>query len=78
MASEGLRALEAVGECGSFLQAAERLGKGHPSVLYAVQRLELTTGLTLVNRTGYRAQLTAAGEQALIQIRRRRSIKETR
>jgi DNA-binding transcriptional LysR family regulator len=46
---------------GSFQAAAEKLGRAQPSVSLAVKNLEAQTGLSLLDRTGYRVSLTEAG-----------------
>jgi DNA-binding transcriptional LysR family regulator len=47
---------------GSFQAAAEKLGRTQPSVSSAVKNLENQTGLSLLDRTGYRVTLTEAGQ----------------
>lgn len=59
------RALDALAKQGTFQAAASALHKGHTAVVYAVGTLETQTGLTLLNRKGYRTQLTAAGKRVL-------------
>jgi DNA-binding transcriptional LysR family regulator len=46
---------------GSFQAAAEKLKRAQPSVSLAVKNLEAQTGLSLLDRTGYRVSLTEAG-----------------
>lgn len=64
------RALDAFARTGTFVRAAELLHKRHTAVLYALRILEEQTGLVLLDRRGYRAKLTAAGEQVLVHARR--------
>jgi DNA-binding transcriptional LysR family regulator len=49
-----------VGE-GSFQAAAEKLFRSQPSVSAAIKNLESQLGLELLDRSGYRVALTAAG-----------------
>jgi DNA-binding transcriptional LysR family regulator len=60
-----LEALEAVVDCGSFARAAERLNKVRSAVSYDVRCLEAQLGVGLLDRSGYRARLTDAGEMVL-------------
>ncbi|MCE9579341.1 MAG: LysR family transcriptional regulator [Deltaproteobacteria bacterium] len=57
------RALDAIERHGSFAAAAAALRKGHTSVLYLLRTLEDHTGLVLLDRSGYRTKLTAAGRR---------------
>lgn len=66
---EQARALDALARHGTFARAASALHKRHTAVLYAVRTLEDQTGLTLLDRTGYRTRLTAAGERVLAHAR---------
>src|SRR5579859_677932 len=52
---------DAVAEAGSFQAAAARLHRSHPTVFAAVGKLERQLGLSLLDRSGYRVALTAAG-----------------
>lgn len=56
-----LQCLDAVVREGSFVAAAEKLRRTHPTVLTAIKNLEAQLGLTLLDRSGYRAALTEAG-----------------
>ena len=56
-----LRCFDAVARLGSFQAAANALHRTHPSVFAAVTRLEERLGLTLLDRSGYRVELTEAG-----------------
>lgn len=64
------RALDALARRGTLKKAAEELHKGHTAVLYALDRLEEQTGLSLLDRAGYRTRLTGAGERVLEHCRR--------
>ncbi len=64
-----LRALVALGECGSFTVAADRLELTQPSVSHLIRRLEQGVGLALVAR-GRGLRLTSEGG-ALAQAARR-------
>jgi DNA-binding transcriptional LysR family regulator len=67
---EQARALDAVDRHGSFAAAAAALRKGHTSILYLVRTLEDATGLVLLDRSGYRTTLTAAGRRLVEECRR--------
>ncbi|WP_027165554.1 LysR family transcriptional regulator [Mesorhizobium sp. WSM3224] len=56
-----LRCFDAVVSGGSFQAAALALHRTHPSVFAAVARLEEQLGLTLLDRSGYRVNLTEDG-----------------
>jgi DNA-binding transcriptional LysR family regulator len=57
-----LRCFDAVARLGSFQAAAAALYRTHPSVFAAVSNLEERLDLVLLDRTGYRAVLTEAGQ----------------
>lgn len=57
-----LQCFDAVVAGGGFQAAAERLHRSHPAVFAAVAKLEKQLGLPLLDRSGYRVRLTAAGE----------------
>lgn len=67
---DALRALDAVVTCGGFAGAARRLNRVQSAVSYQVRKLENQLGLKLLDRDGYRVQLTPAGEIMLIEARR--------
>ncbi len=67
---EQARALDAFSRAGSYAAAARELHKGHTAVVYALKQLEEQTGLELLDRSGYRTQLTAAGRRVLEHCRR--------
>ncbi len=56
------KALDAVARTGSFTAAADQLKKGHTGVIYLLKAMEEGLGLKLLDRTGYRTQLTATGK----------------
>lgn len=56
-----LQCFDAVVREGSFQAAAEKLHRTHPTVFAAVRKLERQLGLQLLDRSGYRVALTAAG-----------------
>ena len=62
---DGLQVLDAIVREGSFAAAAEALHRVPSSVTYAVRRLEESLGVSLFDRGGHRAELTAAGEALL-------------
>jgi DNA-binding transcriptional LysR family regulator len=55
-------ALNAVVNHGTFQKAAQQLHKGHSAIMYLIKTLEEETGLTLLDRSHYRTQLTAEGK----------------
>ncbi len=63
------RALDALARHGTLQKAAASLRKGHTAILYALTRLEEETGLSLLDRRGYRTRLTGAGDRVLEQCR---------
>jgi DNA-binding transcriptional LysR family regulator len=67
---EQARALDAFERLGTFARAAKELHKGHTAVLYALRTLEEQTGLTLLDRRGYRTRLTPAGMRVLERCRK--------
>lgn len=56
-----LQCFDAVASEGGFQAAAAKLRRSHSSVFAAVANLEAQLGLQLLDRTGYRVGLTAAG-----------------
>lgn len=63
MNTEHLKIFIAVVECGSFRQAADKVHRSQPAVTKAVQALENQLGITLFQRSQYRATLTPEGEK---------------
>jgi len=59
---EQLRVLHAVVSEGTFRAAAEKLHKTQPAISHAIKQLELVVGSRLLSRSGYRPELTAAGQ----------------
>lgn len=57
-----LQCFAAVVEAGGFQAAAQQLHRSHPAIFAAVARLERQLGFELLDRSGYRVGLTAAGE----------------
>ena len=57
-----LHCFVAVVETGGFQAAAQQLHRSHPAIFAAVARLENQLGFELLDRSGYRVALTAAGE----------------
>lgn len=64
-----LAVVEAVGRCGSFAGAARELHRVPSAVSYSVQSLESALGVELFDRSGHRANPTAAGRQLLEEAR---------
>ena len=62
---ESLQVLDAIARRGSFAGAADELDRAPSAISYAIQRLEEETGVLLFDRSGRKAQLTAAGELVL-------------
>ena len=57
-----LQCFDAVARAGGFQAAAVTLHRSHPAVFAAVAKLERQLGLALLDRSGYRVSLTAAGQ----------------
>ncbi|WP_313380105.1 LysR family transcriptional regulator [Achromobacter insolitus] len=57
-----LQCFDAVVRAGGFQAAATSLHRSHPAVFAAVAKLERQLGLALLDRSGYRVALTAAGQ----------------
>lgn len=57
-----LQCFDAVARTGGFQAAAATLHRSHPAVFAAVAKLERQLGLALLDRSGYRVSLTAAGQ----------------
>jgi DNA-binding transcriptional LysR family regulator len=62
---ESLEVLDAIASKGSFAAAAESLFRVPSAITYTVRKLEEDLGITLFNRSGHRAELTAAGAELL-------------
>jgi DNA-binding transcriptional LysR family regulator len=62
MELEGLRALVAVVETGSFVAAARRLGVPRPTLRRRITALEAAAGVTLLHRSKAGSTPTAAGQ----------------
>lgn len=59
---EQAHALVAVARSGSFVKAAESLGKSHTALVYALKNMEQALNVSLLDRTGYRTSLTDLGK----------------
>ena len=62
MTLDQLLAFNAVASLGTFAAAAAELHKSQPAISKLVQNLEAELGVTLFDRTAYRATLTDAGK----------------
>ncbi|MBI3992225.1 MAG: LysR family transcriptional regulator [Candidatus Lambdaproteobacteria bacterium] len=60
-----LQVLSTLRKAGSFDAAARQLYRAQSAVSYAIKSLEQGLGLQLLDRSGYRARLTPAGEAIL-------------
>ena len=60
-----LRVLSTLHKTGSFNKAAQALHRAQSAVTYAIKALEAELELELLDRSGYRAKLTPAGEMIL-------------
>jgi DNA-binding transcriptional LysR family regulator len=67
---DALLVLDAIDRKGSFAAAAEELHRVPSAITYAVQKLEEDLAVPLFDRSGHRAQLTAAGAELLREGRR--------
>lgn len=56
-----LQCFDAVVKAGGFQAAAHVMHRSHPAVFAAVAKLERQLGFTLLERSGYRVQITPAG-----------------
>lgn len=56
-----LQCFDAVVKAGGFQAAAQVMNRSHPAVFAAVAKLERQLGFELLERGGYRVQLTVAG-----------------
>lgn len=65
-----LQALDAIHRLGSFAAAAKSLYRATSAVSYAIKTLETALGVSLFDRSGHRAVLTASGELVLAEARR--------
>lgn len=65
-----MKTFESVVRTGSFSAAARELHKAQSAVSYGVQQLEAELGVELFDRSGHRAELTAAGQALLVEGRR--------
>lgn len=62
---DALLVLDAIDRKGSFAAAAEELFRVPSAVTYTIRKLEQELDLTLFDRTGHKAVLTAAGKKLL-------------
>jgi DNA-binding transcriptional LysR family regulator len=62
---ESLEILDAIARRGSFAAAAEEVHRVPSAVTYMVRKLEDDMGVPIFDRSGHRAQLTAAGMELL-------------
>lgn len=67
---DAIHALDAVIRHGGFARAAAALNKAQSAVSYQVEKLERQLGVALLDRSGYRVRLSAAGEALLAEGRR--------
>ncbi len=64
-----MRVFALAAELGSFTAAARQLNRAQSAVSYAITTLEEQVGIQLFDRSGYRPQLTAAGQALLDDVR---------
>lgn len=62
---EALEVIDAIDRKGSFAAAAETLYRVPSALTYTIRKLEEDLGVTLFDRSGHRATLTAAGAELL-------------
>lgn len=67
--ADSLEALEAIADQGTIAKASAALNKTQSAVSYHLRRLEERLGLRLLDRSGYRLQLTADGKAVLREAR---------
>ena len=71
-----LRVLDALERAGSVARAARGLKRAHSALLHAIQQIETQLGLPVVDRAGYRLQLTPFGAAVLNRARRMFELQE--
>lgn len=64
---DALQVLDAIDRRRSFAAAAEELHRVPSAITYTVNKLEEELGVTLFDRSGHRAVLTAAGRELLVE-----------
>lgn len=64
---DSIKVLDAIARRGSFAAAADELDRAPSAISYSIQKLEEETGTLLFDRSGRRANLTAAGRLMLEQ-----------
>jgi len=62
---EQIQCLKALVEQGSFSMAAEKQGKAKSAMIYSIKRLEEQLGFSVIERSGYKSQLTDKGRDFL-------------
>ena len=62
---EQIQCLNALVDAGSFSMAAEKQGKAKSAIIYSIKRLEEQLGFSVIERSGYKSQLTAKGRDFL-------------
>ncbi len=62
---DALLVLDAIDRAGSFAAAAEQLYRVPSAVSYTIHKLEQDLGVSIFDRSGHRAKLTAAGAHLL-------------
>lgn len=67
---DSLEVLDAIDRKGSFAAAAQELHRVPSAITYSVRQLEESLAVTLFDRSGHRAVLTAAGRELLEEGRR--------
>src|SRR6478752_9716743 len=67
---ESLEILDAIERRGSFAAAADELHRVPSAITYSVRQLEDFLGVSVFDRRGHRAVLTAAGRELLAEGRR--------
>lgn len=60
-----IQSLKALVQAGSFSLAAEQQGKAKSAMIYAIKRLETQLGFRVIERSGYKSQLTNKGRDFL-------------
>lgn len=62
---DSIAVLDAIDRRGSFAAAAEELHRVPSAITYSISKLEEDLGVTLFDRSGHRAELTATGRELL-------------
>jgi DNA-binding transcriptional LysR family regulator len=63
---EQIQCLKSLVDAGSFTKAAEKQSKAKSAIIYSIKRLEEQLGFSVIERSGYKSQLTSKGRDFLL------------